>query len=115
MNSKSLIYRVVFFIITLFSIGSNSQNLLINGDFESGGNGVGFNINGAGYSEILPPFSGNTSPGNYAFTNNPQPMNTGFFIAGGDHTTGESPSWLRHRILIPACEGSNPSSPAIFK
>jgi hypothetical protein len=26
---------------------------------------------------------------------------------------GESPSWLRHRILIPACEGSNPSSPAI--
>src|SRR3990172_10228486 len=21
---------------------------------------------------------------------------------------GESPSWLRHRILIPACEGSNP-------
>ena len=25
---------------------------------------------------------------------------------------GESPSWLRHRILIPACEGSNPSSPA---
>jgi hypothetical protein len=26
---------------------------------------------------------------------------------------GESPSWLRHWILIPACEGSNPSSPAI--
>src|SRR3990167_2599640 len=25
---------------------------------------------------------------------------------------GESPSWLRHWILIPACEGSNPSSPA---
>src|SRR5688572_17064717 len=25
---------------------------------------------------------------------------------------GESPSWLRHRILIPAYEGSNPSSPA---
>ena len=25
---------------------------------------------------------------------------------------GESPSWLRHRILIPAFEGSNPSSPA---
>ena len=25
---------------------------------------------------------------------------------------GESPSWLRHRILIPTCEGSNPSSPA---
>ena len=27
---------------------------------------------------------------------------------------GESPSWLRHRILIPACEGSSPSSPATF-
>ncbi|SOY50081.1 hypothetical protein CBM2587_A20212 [Cupriavidus taiwanensis] len=26
---------------------------------------------------------------------------------------GESPSWSRHRILIPAFEGSNPSSPAI--
>ncbi len=25
---------------------------------------------------------------------------------------GESPSWLRHRILIPTYEGSNPSSPA---
>jgi hypothetical protein len=32
--------------------------------------------------------------------------------AGG---LGESPSWLRHRILIPACEGSNPSSPAKFR
>ena len=28
-------------------------------------------------------------------------------------SAGESPSWLRHRILIPAFEGSNPSSPAI--
>src|SRR5204863_7343067 len=27
-------------------------------------------------------------------------------------SAGESPSWLRHRILIPAFEGSNPSSPA---
>jgi hypothetical protein len=26
---------------------------------------------------------------------------------------GESPSWLRHRILIPAFQGSNPCSPAI--
>ena len=28
------------------------------------------------------------------------------------YVAGESPSWLRHRILIPAFEGSNPSSPA---
>lgn len=27
---------------------------------------------------------------------------------------GESPSWSRHRILIPTCEGSSPSSPAKF-
>lgn len=27
---------------------------------------------------------------------------------------GESPSWLRHWILIPACKGSNPFSPAKF-
>ena len=86
--SNARIQVFYFIIILLFANISISQNLLTNGDFESGGNGVGFNINGAGYSEILPPFSGNTSPGNYAFTNNPQPMNTGFFIAGGDHTTG---------------------------
>ena len=30
-------------------------------------------------------------------------------------STGESPSWLRHRILIPAFEGSNPSSATISK
>lgn len=30
-------------------------------------------------------------------------------------TEGESPSWSRHRILIPAFEGSNPSSPAIAR
>src|SRR5450830_1165073 len=27
-------------------------------------------------------------------------------------SVGESPSWLRHRILIPAYQGSNPCSPA---
>src|SRR5882724_3913459 len=27
---------------------------------------------------------------------------------------GESPSWLRQRILIPPYEGSNPSSPAMI-
>ncbi len=30
-------------------------------------------------------------------------------------SAGESPSWLRHRILIPAFEGSNPSSPATHR
>ncbi|MBY0486993.1 MAG: hypothetical protein K2P85_07405, partial [Flavobacteriaceae bacterium] len=72
----------------LFINALYSQNLLVNGDFESGGNGVGFSINGAGYNQIVAPFSGTSFPGNYAFTNNPQPINTTFFIAGGDHTTG---------------------------
>ncbi|MEY3189926.1 MAG: hypothetical protein RIS10_43, partial [Pseudomonadota bacterium] len=44
--------------------------------------------------------------------------NQQWFI-GGWHSlatrVGESPSWLRHWILIPACEGSNPSSPAILE
>src|SRR5437763_1829557 len=34
-------------------------------------------------------------------------------VAGTSLALGESPSWLRQRILIPPCEGSNPSSPAI--
>ena len=37
------------------------------------------------------------------------------FTARQELSAGESPSWLRHRILIPAFEGSNPSSPAILK
>ena len=67
---------------------ATSQNLLTNGDFESGGNGVGFNVNGAGYNQINPPFSGVTNAGDYAFVTSPQPMNTNFFYNFGDHTTG---------------------------
>lgn len=74
--------------IFLVSFAGFSQNLLSNGNFESGGNGVGFNINSCCYNQINPPFSGNTAPGNYAVTNNPQPMNTANFLSFGDHTTG---------------------------
>jgi hypothetical protein len=81
---KFLFYLI--FSVTAFS--SWGQNLLNNGDFESGGRGVGFNLNGSGYTEISAPFSGTTNAGNYAFTTNPQPMNTSFFISGGDHTSG---------------------------
>ncbi|WP_395043013.1 beta strand repeat-containing protein, partial [Flavobacterium sp.] len=77
----------VLIIALLVPISHFSQNLLVNGDFQSG-NGVGFSLNGAGYSEIVAPFSGTTLPGNFAFTGNPQPMNTANFIALGDHTTG---------------------------
>ncbi len=67
-----------------------AQNLLSNGNFESGGSGIGFQTNGSGYTNITPPpaFSGTTTAGDYAFTTNPQPMNTSNFIAGYDHTFG---------------------------
>jgi len=59
---------------------------LTNGNFESGGNGIGFLINGIGYTQINPP-TGSSSTGNYAITTNPQLLNSNF-ISGGDHTTG---------------------------
>jgi hypothetical protein len=74
------------FFLLVFSIVS-SQNLLTNGNFENP-NVVGFSSNGAGYVRIFPPFSGTTNSGNWAFTSNPQPMNTASFISSGDHTTG---------------------------
>ncbi len=78
--SKSL----YLYIILLTSLGLSAQNLLTNGDFESGGNGVGFSINSCCYNAVVP--SGTTIPGNYAVTNNPFPMNTANFIAGTDHS-----------------------------
>lgn len=81
-------YLLLFVFICHNFIHLNGQNLLNNGDFESGGNGIGFNINSSFYNAITPPFSGTTSPGNYAVTTNPQPLNTNFFISGGDHTSG---------------------------
>ena len=49
---------ILLFSFILFSISVNSQNLLSNGDFELGGNNVGFNINGSGYNLISTPFAG---------------------------------------------------------
>lgn len=85
MKVNNLLLALMTF-VSLMSV--SAQNLLNNGDFENGGNGIGFNINSSFYNAITPPFSGTTSPGNYAVTTNPQPMNTNFFISGGDHTTG---------------------------
>ncbi len=87
MISRMSVQRCFNVFILLAPIFLSAQNLLVNGDFESGGNNVGFNINGSGYTEITAPFSGNTVPGNFAFTTNPQPMNTANFISCGDHTS----------------------------
>lgn len=92
----NFIYTIVFMIkkhslfhciILLSCLSIKAQNLINNGDFESGSNGVGFSINSSLYHEITPPFSGTTVNGDYAVTNNPQAMNT-TFAAGGDHTSG---------------------------
>jgi gliding motility-associated-like protein len=67
-----------------------AQNLLTNGDFESGGSGNGFFVDGLGYTQLTGPFSGSTSAGNYAFVNSPQNLTfvSNSFIASSDHTTG---------------------------
>ena len=64
------------------------QNHLFNGDFELGGPGIGFNVNGNGYVLVSPPYSGTSSPGNYSVTNQPELINTAFFLPINDHTSG---------------------------
>jgi hypothetical protein len=78
--------KLLLFSILISFFTTISAQTLINGNFESGGNGVGFLINGAGYTQINPP-TGSSTSGNYAITTNPQLLNSNF-ISGGDHTTG---------------------------
>lgn len=85
--TKNRCFALVF-LCFFISVTTFAQNLITNGDFESGGNGIGFQINGSGYNLISAPFSGNTSSGNYAFTTDPKPMNTANFITSQDHTSG---------------------------
>lgn len=72
-----------FFLLLLASVQVNAQ-ILTNGDFESGGSGVGFMVHD--YTVINPVY-GTSTPGTYARTTNPALMNSSY-IAGGDHTTG---------------------------
>lgn len=73
----------------LLSLNLWGQNYVYNGHFEFGGPGVGFNVNGQGYSLISPPYLGSTQPGDFAVTSNPYPVNTTFFLPFGDHTSGQ--------------------------
>jgi len=73
----------------LLSLNVWGQNYVYNGHFEFGGPGVGFNVNGQGYSLISPPYLGSTQPGDFAVTSNPYPLNTTFFLPFGDHTSGQ--------------------------
>ena len=80
-NIKLLLFSILISFFTTIS-----AQTLINGNFESGGNGVGFLINGIGYTQINPT-TGSSTSGNYAITTNPQLLNSNF-ISGGDHTSG---------------------------
>ncbi|WP_187661273.1 beta strand repeat-containing protein, partial [Flavobacterium buctense] len=81
------IKNIFFVALTLLTFQGFSQNLLNNGNFETG-SVVGFFSNGAGYVRIFPPFSGTTNTGNWALTTDPFPMNTASFVTSGDHTSG---------------------------
>ncbi|MFM7667511.1 MAG: hypothetical protein ACKO7D_04910, partial [Bacteroidota bacterium] len=82
-------YRILFFfLLAFFSLNVVAQNFINNGTFEYGGPGVGFWIDGQGYNQLTPPYSGSSSAGNYAFVTNPQTINNQFFLSSGDHTSG---------------------------
>lgn len=80
-------YYLLAFILILSDLSLKAQNFLNNGDFESGGNGVGFSINSNFYNAVSQPFPGTTQPGQYGVTNNPQLLDNAF-LPGGDHSTG---------------------------
>lgn len=78
-------FRKTHFLFFLLLFGSTmSGQILTNGDFETGGSGVGFFVHD--YSPIN-PVTGTSTPGSYARTTNPALMNT-TYNAGGDHTSG---------------------------
>ncbi len=70
---------IALFITILSSIGISSQNLLTNGDFESGGVGNGFQTN---YFLV----SSNSSPRSYAIVSNAAPINAVFSNICTDHS-----------------------------
>ena len=81
-------FRVFFLLCLLLQFSVRAQvspfNLLVNGDFENGGSGNGFQTL-APYN-FLATLTGNSNPGDYAVIANPQPMNTAFFLSSTDHS-----------------------------
>jgi len=86
MKSNHFFYKLLLVVISFFCFKGFSQNLLNNGNFETG-TVIGFFSNGAGYVRLTPPFSGNTNSGNWALVTNPQLMNTASFVSVGGHIT----------------------------
>lgn len=82
----SFFFKKIQILLCLVIFGAFSVNgqILTNGDFESGGSGVGFFVHD--YT-LINPLNGTSNPGFYARTTNPNLMNSNY-ISGGDHTTG---------------------------
>jgi gliding motility-associated-like protein len=74
----------LLFLLLMIGSADLSAQILTNGDFESGGSGVGFMVHD--YT-VINPLTGTSNPGFYARTTNPALMNS-TYNAGGDHTTG---------------------------
>src|SRR3954467_11344449 len=74
----------LLFLLLMIGSANLSAQILTNGDFESGGSGVGFFVHD--YT-LINPLTGTSAPGFYARTTNPALMNT-TYNAGGDHTSG---------------------------
>lgn len=70
------------FLISFLSFTVSAQ-LFRNGNLDAGGSGTGFKVT----DYTLSPLNGTSTPGFYAWTNNPNTMDASF-ISGGDHTTG---------------------------
>ena len=77
------INKTYFFLVLILLLSfSVSGQFLTNGNLEAGGSGTGFTVRDYTLSTI-PQTS---IPGNYAWTNNPNTLDSSF-ISGGDHTT----------------------------
>ncbi|NBU80582.1 MAG: hypothetical protein EBS55_02900, partial [Flavobacteriaceae bacterium] len=83
MKLINFLYKSLILITTLISFQGFSQNLLVNGNFESGGSGIGFQTN-----YFLPGTVGTSAQREYNILTDPFIMNTSNFVHATDHTTG---------------------------
>ena len=81
-KASQFICIALLFIISGFN-SIFAQNLLINGDFESGAAGTGFQTN-----YFLPAVLGNSTSRNYSLTTDSFTMNNTNFCHSSDHTSG---------------------------
>ena len=83
MKTITFLYKSLVLITALISFQGFSQNLLVNGGFETGGAGTGFQTN-----YFLPGAAGTSAQRDYNILVDPFTMNTANFAHATDHTTG---------------------------